>query len=59
MSKRTPHVTFLGSCKYHVLTKKSRTALITCTIGTQRHGDSNPQPLYHRTAGGTTVVPVC
>jgi len=25
----------------------------------QRNGESNPRPLYHPTAGGTTVVPVC
>ena len=47
------------SCKYHVLTKKSKILLTTCVIVTQRHGESNPQPLYHRSAGGTTMVPVC
>jgi len=31
MSKRIPHIKFLGSCKYHVLTSKSRTVLITNT----------------------------
>ena len=52
-------IEIFGSCKYDVLTKESKIFLTTCILIPQRHGESNPHPLYHWSAGGTTVVPVC
>jgi len=46
-------------CKYEVLTKKSKLFLTTCKIILQGYGESNPQPLYRWSVGGTAMVPVC
>jgi len=46
-------------CKHAVLTKKSKMFLTTYKSILQCHGESNPQPLYHWSVGGTTMVPVC
>ena len=49
----------LRFCKNEVLTKESKSFLTTCIIIPQRHEESDPQPLYHWSAGDTTMWPVC
>jgi len=57
-SNRAPDNKILGSCKYHVLTKKLQISLTNWKFVIQHHWELNPQSLYHRTVGGITVVPL-